>query len=105
MSSDSVRASRRRTHRLFDVTLLVDSDLHRADRLSTLLDRASNFRHVSVRRRCRFRKDVDVVARHPFLCDEDLFGAVDDEVTASVELAFVVLGGLLDLIEQTEVGE
>lgn len=67
--------------------------LELTDGLPALLDGTSNFCEEVDGGWLGFGEDVDVVGGHSFLGNEDLFGAVDDEVTAGV------VGALVEIVE------
>lgn len=85
---------------------MVHLDLHHANCLASLFHHRSDLGQEVDRTRLSLGKDVDMVRRHAFLGDEDLFGSIDDEVTSLIKWTLVelVLVLSLELVEMTEVG-
>ena len=79
--------------------IMIELDLELTNGLATLLHRTSN--RVSAtckeadRRWLGFGKDIDVVRSHSLLRDEDLFRAVDDEMTFRIVWALIEVEQLL----------
>jgi hypothetical protein len=59
-------------------------DLELTDSLSSLFNGAADFSKEVDWRGLGLRKNVDMIRCHPFLCNENLFGSVDDEITSRI---------------------
>lgn len=68
---------------------MIELDLKLTNGLTALLHRATNLSEEADRRWLGFREDIDVVRSHSLLRDEDLFRAVDDEITSRIVWALI----------------